>query len=276
MVGEICSNYKFGWALSILWNVKKWSSARLDSHRQFASLAISIAISVSTQIALATQIQPEDAENDFFLQNYLAESKFLGDEEFYRKFPYEKYLSNVDLANFSFLEHQRSTVDQHQRNGEVFVVRVFRNYLDLNPIDLTAMSDLIRIIDLADKALNFHVSNGYDSSIYENIAYILLDDLADTVQDGINSGVLIDSGDVKFLVSELRMRDYVIDVPTSRFYKLKKHIKNRNWMYIWNRLKLDYFNGLLIGFVVFGFLILMFSKRLIERILSPKRQDFTP
>lgn len=175
----------------------------------------------------------------------------LDNETFLRDFPYDSYLDNCDVTDMSLLEKDRRLLEEKGRDGNEFLLSLFRRYLVRHPPNPTSMNEMKRFFNLADHVLAY--GSGEGPRIYKSIGYMVLDTIDQEANDAFRRKDLSrNSREGQYLLKALGDKKYYIIFPTSFWEKLWTHIKNGDWPYIGTRLWETIVQYHSVGFVTFA------------------------
>jgi len=202
----------------------------------------------------------------FDLNNYLEKTKNDSDSVFYENFPYHDFCKIIEIDNISSVKNYREILKNNGRsNADAVIINTITTYHETYPLDC---KDIIRLTVTAETG-----------SIYSNIQEILCDSAYFYVSIGdyiLNQcaqelelalkekRISKTDSQIATVQSILQKNQYYIDIPKSRFEKLKEHIKEGNWSYILDRAK-NLIISYPIVFGVTGILILLIFCILIRR-----------
>lgn len=201
----------------------------------------------------------------FDMQSYLDFSSPKSEKDFLQKFPYGQYLQEYDLQDIELLNQHRDYVYTQQKSGDRFLYHLCKKYVET--LDSNALN---KNVQLGEHFLHYSQQN--QLLIYKVMGNMILETVAHKLEKAIRTGhISAKTANTKKLVETLQKHQFIINIPPSKWEKLKYHISKGNWLYIWDRAKKEYglVYLLLIGMLLMGSLTsLFYRKRIVNTFAS--------
>ena len=193
---------------------------------------------------------------------------------FIQDFPYQNFLAQIPLSEINSVEWFREELFLAGLPSDDWLFELGASWMAMDTIDSNALNKIADRIRLGDHLMNVPTVLGPSAGIYEAVGDMLLEDVADYLEETIQAGDLSKKDpEVKYLVMRLEESGYIIDLPLSSFEKVVINAKEGRWDYIWSRVKARYFPQFITAMIMMTSLLVLLIVSI--RSKRKKKQEFT-
>jgi hypothetical protein len=174
----------------------------------------------------------------YYQQNY--GNTFSSAQEFYQKFPFDQYLKQTSLTDFAALQKDRFFLYTKFGDGDEFLYHLTEQFLKLYGLpNVPTPAELNGKIDIGELFLNSNKGfNRQVNEIYVIIGYFILGNVAQKISQQIHSKKYDETESERARIIQRLAKDRVyISRQESTSNKIISHLKNGDWRYLWDRLR---------------------------------------